>query len=310
MKTKKQTSVIYTLYAFDGKGPRYCGHTVNPLGRLKGHRQDDSCTYKVHWIQSVGPENIHMSILEITTPEKAPEREIFYIKKLRAMGFYLTNLTDGGEGVSNPSAETRTKMSLSASHRPPITEETRKKRSDAFTGNTCAKGHRPWNTGKSWSDEQKLHWSKIHTGKRHSQETKDKISILSTGRKLSSEARAKISAARKGKPLSAEHREKLSISHRGKVTSPETKVKLSIVGKVSQPKRRQIEEESSLDRTHSPETRAKMSAARKGRKFSPEHRAAISAGKMGIKSSPEARAKMAASQRKRHQREREQRGVV
>jgi group I intron endonuclease len=296
METTQRKSVIYTLYAFDGKGPRYCGHTVNPAKRFKAHKIDKNKTHKSCWIKSVGPENIHMSILEITTPEKAPDREIFYIKKLRAMGFDLTNHTDGGEGSLNPSPETRAKLSLSHIGKTQ-SPETRAKRSESLRGNTNAKGQirTPEFCAKI---SKSLIGHRRSVGHHPTAETRAKLSVINTGRTRSPETKARMSAARTGVPLSSAHCEKLSLSHIGKTQSPETRAKMSL----AQRARYQRERECSIKRTRSPETCAKLSAAR--RNISPETRAKMSAAKRNI--SPETRARMSLAQKARYQRAREQ----
>jgi hypothetical protein len=96
----------------------------------------------------------------------------------------LRNLTDGGEGISNPSKETRNKMSLSRK-------------------------------GKPKSEEHKAKISASHKGKTHTEETREKLSEISRNRKYSDETRAKISSSNRGKIRSEESRARLSESKRG-----------------------------------------------------------------------------------------------
>lgn len=69
-------------------------------------------TYKNHWIKSLLREGQRpeMVILEETTPANWKEAEIFWISYLRFLGARLTNATSGGDGVHDPSPETREKM--------------------------------------------------------------------------------------------------------------------------------------------------------------------------------------------------------
>ena len=53
----------------------------------------------------------HKKIVEIIDEELSFLIEIERISQLRELGFKLCNLTDGGEGLSNPSSVTRAKMS-------------------------------------------------------------------------------------------------------------------------------------------------------------------------------------------------------
>jgi len=106
----------------------------------------------------------------------------------------LCNMTDGGEGVSNPSEVTRKKMSevnkgntnrLGKTH----TIENKRKISEANKGNTNRRG-------KSHSDGAKEKMSVAHRGKKRppfSEETKRKISEANKGKSQSEEAKQKIS---------------------------------------------------------------------------------------------------------------------
>jgi hypothetical protein len=104
----------------------------------------------------------------------------------------LVNMTDGGEGLKNPSAETRAK--ISAAHK-----------------------------GKIVSEETKSKISAANIGKKHSAETKAKISNSVKGdkngfygNKHSEEAKAKMGLANKGNKYNV-----------GKVPSAETRAKLA-----------------------------------------------------------------------------------
>jgi hypothetical protein len=102
----------------------------------------------------------------------------------------LRNKTDGGEGISNISSETKLKMRRAAlgKKRGPHSEETRKKISER------AKGH------------------KRFLGRLHSEETKEKCRLGNIGRVRSEETRKKISEAKRNKPnvFTEETRKKLS----------------------------------------------------------------------------------------------------
>lgn len=62
-------------------------------------------------ISKYGSDLIQISKFECSSEDAAFELERGLIKCLRRAGVTLTNLTDGGEGCSNPSEETRKKMS-------------------------------------------------------------------------------------------------------------------------------------------------------------------------------------------------------
>lgn len=103
----------------------------------------------------------------------------------------LTNMTNGGEGVSGVviSANARAKMSAAKLGKP------------------------SWNKGKEWSAGVRA-----------------KVSLGLTGKTASAETKAKMSATRTGKVLSprtAEHAANNAASQRGKKASPETRAKMA-----------------------------------------------------------------------------------
>ena len=103
----------------------------------------------------------------------------------------LHNRSDGGEGSSNPSEETRKKMS-EAKKGKKHSEETRKKHSENCRG---SKNHF---YGKYHTEETKEKLKEINIGKNLSEETKLKISKSGVGRILSEETIKNISEAKKG----------------------------------------------------------------------------------------------------------------
>ena len=160
----------------------------------------------------------------------------------------LTNLTDGGEGPSNPSQETRRKMSKSKKGKK-HTEETKRKMSASRIGDKCywfgKKGEgTPWygkvgpNKGKIFSEETKRKISEATKGKNNpmygkifSKEHRLKISEANTGKKHTEETKRKMSDSGQGKVFSKEHKKKLSLAHKGKKHSDEHRRKNSEVRK-------------------------------------------------------------------------------
>jgi hypothetical protein len=92
----------------------------------------------------------------------------------------LANRTDGGEGATGISEETRIKMSKSAKNRPPISDETRAKKSRA---------------GANRSAEVRAGISAKVRLCRHSEEKKAQISASKMGHTVSAETRGKIAAS-------------------------------------------------------------------------------------------------------------------
>lgn len=94
----------------------------------------------------------------------------------------LANLTDGGEGPSNPSAETRERIAASRRGRP-LSEEHRKKISLGATGRT----------------QSAITRDKIRASKRDiSTDTRTKLSLAA--RSISDEHKSKIAASKRNKP--------------------------------------------------------------------------------------------------------------
>jgi len=113
----------------------------------------------------------------------------------------LTNLTDGGDGVKNPSEEVRRKIgevSSRVNKGRKQSDETRKKRSETMKGKPKSEEHK-----------EKLRKPK-------SEEAKKKYSLWQIGRKLTEEHRANLSKARKGRVISEETRKKISEATKGK----------------------------------------------------------------------------------------------
>jgi hypothetical protein len=138
-------------------------------------------------------------MMEELSIDKAIEKEIELISlygRLDLKKGTLVNMTDGGEGNSNSSLETRLKISKS-------------------------------NKGKVFSDDHKLKLSIERRKRVTTDETKEKISKSNSGKKHTQESKDKIRNFNKGKVFSDDHKLKLSIERRKRVTTDETKEKMS-----------------------------------------------------------------------------------
>jgi group I intron endonuclease len=154
------------------------------------------------------------------------------------------NLTDGGEGINNPSNCVRNKISKATSKRMQDPAE-RKRISLRMIGNkhfqgkthsketrrllsTINKGNKHFlgkthtestrerlrigRLGKKHTEEAKEKNRKAHIGKKHSFESRLKISLGGKGKKRSVQTRLRISKARKGMAFSEEHYKNLSLA--------------------------------------------------------------------------------------------------
>ena len=181
------------FYVGKGKGARH----LNLTQRNWRHK----AVVKTH-----GKANILIGKFDCSSEETAFLLEIGLIKRLRAHGVDLTNLTDGGEGRSGfvTSEEVKAKLRANASAKRP---EVRAKMSAARKGHVVTAETR-----------EKIAAAK--RGKPRSEELKKKLSALLQGRKCpprSEETRAKMRAAqkgRKGRVWTEAQRAKLSASMR------------------------------------------------------------------------------------------------
>lgn len=95
----------YKVYALapksDPENIRYVGQTIQTLRRrLIDHKTGKTGPYTNNWVQSVLSAGDDVIIIELERhQEHLPEREKYWIKKYKNLGYRLTNLTEGGEGV-------------------------------------------------------------------------------------------------------------------------------------------------------------------------------------------------------------------
>jgi site-specific DNA-cytosine methylase len=165
----------------------------------------------------------------------------------------LHNRTNGGEGASNPSEETKLRIVHSRfgyTH----SKETRRKISEA-------------NKGRIHLEETKEKISTAKKGKTLSEEHKRKISEAAQGQTHSEETRRKMSESLKGKTHSEESKRKMSEAKKGRTRSEETKIKISEANKNPSEETRRKISEAQKGKTHSEESKIKISEANKGRKW-------------------------------------------
>jgi hypothetical protein len=113
-----------------------------------------------YWHNTVAKHGLEINVLaKWETEQEAFEHEKFLIWCFRDMGVGLVNMTDGGEGLSNPSQETRLKMSQNnAMKRPEVAAKISAARK-----------------GKPLSDEHCLKLSKVQSGRKLSEATRQKM---------------------------------------------------------------------------------------------------------------------------------------
>jgi TusA-related sulfurtransferase len=126
-------------------------------------------------------------VSNIKTNRKSNFLEKFWIKKLNSKYPNGYNLTDGGDGLNNPSKEIRNKISKSVSkwHKEiGFSEETRRKISES-------------NKGRKLTKKQRIALLNYNTGRTVSKETREKLRIFNLGTKMSKSTKLKMSRSRK-----------------------------------------------------------------------------------------------------------------
>jgi hypothetical protein len=196
------------------------------------------------------------------------DEEFSHLVEIEAIDAYrrrcvsLTNITDGGDGVSGllHSEETRAiiraKRKLQKiSHSPDTIEKI------AAAQRGRLKGPNPEHSirlmGRKLTDEHKAKIAASHTGMKRSDEARAAMSEAQRGRTVGDEARANMAAAQRGKKQSAEWIENRISPLRGRKRDPEIAEKCSATQK-GRPKN--PESVAKMRATmNSPEVRAKIS---------------------------------------------------
>jgi len=162
-----ETTFIYALCEPGTRTVRYIGKANDPKRRFINHLSDSvkAKTYLGNWLRSLYEKPSLVILCEVPVDQHQIE-EMRYISAARMLGMNLVNSTDGGEGIHNPSAETRAKMSANV----------KGEKNPTF-------GKKPWNFGEKTSPETKAKLSAARLGKRPSSETCAKISTALKGEK-------------------------------------------------------------------------------------------------------------------------------
>jgi group I intron endonuclease len=193
---------IYILIDPRDNQIRYVGKTNNPIGRMRSHMNYcyKETNHKSYWLRQLADMEIEpiLYVIEETTIAEWEEREKFWIRYYKNEGCNLTNLSWGGQGNLGieVSDETRNKMSEAARKKPPISEKTR------------------------------VRMSQAQLGRKHSEETKKKIGKGRRGAILSEELKARISQSEKGKYIPL--RDRIKMSEAKKLDNSERYKKIAI----------------------------------------------------------------------------------
>jgi len=144
------TSFVYALKDPRTDAIRYVGITNQKLkDRLYQHTKENNRNHRCNWIKSILNIGLSPEIEMLATVDDSlrVEAEKGWIAFFRKIGADLVNATDGGEGLLNPSKETRIKLSraqmgnkkfLGHRHSP----DTKARMSKSQMGNTHAIGNK------------------------------------------------------------------------------------------------------------------------------------------------------------------------
>lgn len=200
------TTFIYALCEPGTRTVRYIGKANNPKRRLNDHLRTSikENNHLGRWLQSLDKKPTLVVLSEVLGDQwKIEEKR--YINSGKILGLRLTNSTDGGDGVHNPSAETRAKKS--------------------------GKNH-PF-FGIHLPPEMRAKIRASHMGKKATPEARANMSLARVGKKASLSHCANISAAMTGEnhPMFGKiHREiskeKISNSLKGKAKTPEARANM------------------------------------------------------------------------------------
>ena len=273
-------------------GKQYVGKTVRPLSerrvthQLNATKGQKSAFYNA--LRKYGFDAFDWDVVIDDVPDDdLNSLEIENIKWFDSKAPNGYNLTDGGDGLNNPTQETRDKIGLANKNRPPeVIEKMRMAQ-----------------LGKKASLETRAKMSLKRKGKKLncvrivSVETRAKISQSNMGHPTSDETRAKIGKAKLGQMHTAETRAKMSASQQGKVMPESAKIAIGNYwrGRKRSESNREKLRLANIGKTHSPETRIKIGLAGKGRKHTDETKAKMSAAHEGHPTSAETRTKISQS---------------
>lgn len=223
-----RTVFIYALCEPGTRTVRYIGKTVqNPHARFRSHITGSSKqkNYLGNWLRGIlaRGEVPNMVVLRGVPEAEGSAVEIKYIRIAReSLGMRLVNGTDGGEGNTNPSLETRARMSAAGKRRPrpPRSPETQAKLS----------GENAPFLGHHHSPEHRARMSALNRGEKNPMFGKTTAWL---GQHHTPEACARISAGLKGekhfffgKHHTAEHCAEVSKKLKGRPKSPETRANM------------------------------------------------------------------------------------
>ena len=188
---------IYALLEPNTETIRYIGWAIDVFVRYKRHfhkSELDKVCHRTNWIKSlltIGKKPL-VQVIEKVSFYEWSNREKYWIKYYKDLGYDLVNSTPGGDGGGHP-----------------MTPENKEKL-------------RLVHLGAKRSVEARKNMSDAHKGNRPNQATRDKMSDIRKGKPIPDDVRKKISDSAMGRPgfmlgksQTEEAKEKMSISKMG-----------------------------------------------------------------------------------------------
>lgn len=177
------TVFIYALKDPRTEEIRYIGKTKNLRERMQKHCSNLSKehNHRVCWIRQLQRLGLQpqVEIIDEVSIEEWPSWEVAYIEFFRSVGCNLVNCTSGGEGINNPTAEVRAKISAA-----------KKGEKHHLFGKT----HTPEAREKiRAAGKLRIGNKNSNFGKKHSPETKDKMRQARLGKRVSPEIKLRLS---------------------------------------------------------------------------------------------------------------------
>jgi hypothetical protein len=209
--------IIYGLTDPRTDEVRYIGKSCVGLARPRSGRYRAKCGSWIASLKSLGMRHGIVVLGEFDTSDGLYEKEQWAIVYGRSLGWRLTNMTDGGPGLQNPSPETRARCSAAHKGRR-MSPEAIAKMKEAQR-RRVEQGWKP-------SAETLERMRKAQLGRKQSPDAIMRSAMAHRGLRRSEETRRKMSEAAKIVNADPARRKRLSEVHRDRVFTEEHRAKM------------------------------------------------------------------------------------